>query len=807
MEKCQEIIYNNIKYNSPKYLKNNRYRIVDILSIGGMGIIYEAIDTFLLNKRVLIKSLIYKSAIFEKKNDVGRDTVIKDNRKCAENEKLSMLYAWEREIGSTPVLLDYFFDYNPLLYGPHNDIDTNESFTLDNYAYNDPYIVINYFPGKTIIDFFSNITDINSRIYLAKKVLIIIIKILKIFHTRYKIINKNNKEMILQFIYCDLKPTNILMTNDKHIVLIDFGSFVKIVNNNVIDKPTTTPGYCAPEIDSKVGTYSFLEISPRVDVYSLAATLYEIITLKKPEIINGQNHFNLDLIQNNKWQTFLEKALNDIPEYRYSDMSEMQSSYYEIVEGKPKKKSGQNMNNYVGRKSNIKKLCKINSKENIEYPDEWIYNANIFKIANLIKFELYYNVVKSFVITANAITALNRIENNYFNLSQVQSNMLPALAKTIFTNSIEILSKNYSFLPELLYYDTTNKDFAIIKSFGGSVFLPPFQSLYNEFYLKKRVHKIIDMFLQLKSMNIIITHISNIDIKFDLSEQPVIMNFLFLITYQKIDFISNPLFQTLILKSYSAPEIINEKKFYDETYSYLIGKLVFAFLLKKHKIDYNKFFQTYPFPSKLLIEETLSQFVVSQDIKTFLINALAIKNSHRSSLIELKSILSNEFFKKKISQKTNNSRRQIIQTNRSPYLLISIDKVSKEHTINYKGIFNDIALANKKFKFYLQHHFFQTPPSQNFINILEKKKSDFSIIQDEEKFKLEFEEVIIREKQNNSEVAFLTDESDIILNEVIIKHIKSFKKVVVFGTYNYYKDYSNTKFYSISYYCNKRFRQ
>ena len=51
-------------------------------------------------------------------------------------------------------------------------------------------------------------------------------------------------------IYRDLKPQNILIANDGHLKLIDFG-FAKKMKDIKNDKTYTncgTPGYCAPEV-------------------------------------------------------------------------------------------------------------------------------------------------------------------------------------------------------------------------------------------------------------------------------------------------------------------------------------------------------------------------------------------------------------------------------------------------------------------------------------------------------------------------------------------------------------------------------
>ncbi len=82
-----------------------------------------------------------------------------------------------------------------------------------------------------------------------------------------------------QVLHRDIKPANIRITPDGHAILVDFG-LVKIYVPNV---PTThgargvSPGYAPPEQYGKGKT------DARSDIYSFCATLYHILTGKKPQ--------------------------------------------------------------------------------------------------------------------------------------------------------------------------------------------------------------------------------------------------------------------------------------------------------------------------------------------------------------------------------------------------------------------------------------------------------------------------------------------------------------------------------------------
>ncbi|MBN1994406.1 MAG: protein kinase [Anaerolineae bacterium] len=79
-------------------------------------------------------------------------------------------------------------------------------------------------------------------------------------------------------IHRDIKPQNIKITPDNRAVLVDFG-IAKIAEHDMRTRTgaqAVTPGFSPPEQYSGLGT------TPASDIYSLGATLYAILTGKKP---------------------------------------------------------------------------------------------------------------------------------------------------------------------------------------------------------------------------------------------------------------------------------------------------------------------------------------------------------------------------------------------------------------------------------------------------------------------------------------------------------------------------------------------
>jgi serine/threonine-protein kinase len=81
------------------------------------------------------------------------------------------------------------------------------------------------------------------------------------------------------YIHRDIKPQNLKLTDENHIVLLDFGLSKDTANQSVVSAPGTsgsvvgyTPHFAPMEQIRGTGT------NPRSDIYSLSATLYQLMT-------------------------------------------------------------------------------------------------------------------------------------------------------------------------------------------------------------------------------------------------------------------------------------------------------------------------------------------------------------------------------------------------------------------------------------------------------------------------------------------------------------------------------------------------
>ena len=209
---------------SPDTILNKRYRIINILGQGGMSAVYEALD-----------------------ENIGVPVAVKENLVLTDN--YSRQFQREASILATlrhpnlPRVSDYFF-----IPGQGQ------------------YLVMDYIEGEDLRERIERLNQIPEREAILMGAAIC--DALMYLHQRTPPV-----------IHRDIKPGNIKITPEGHIVLVDFG-LVKLLED---DQQTTTgaramtPGYSPPE------QYGTGHTDERSDIYSLGATLYAAMTGIIPE--------------------------------------------------------------------------------------------------------------------------------------------------------------------------------------------------------------------------------------------------------------------------------------------------------------------------------------------------------------------------------------------------------------------------------------------------------------------------------------------------------------------------------------------
>ncbi|WP_341325710.1 hypothetical protein [Methylotuvimicrobium sp. KM2] len=317
---------------------NDRYHLTGVLAAGGFGVIYQAEDRRLFNKKVLIKANRYNRRYLRIPNNKAVDKEVEKQRERLEHERRMLLQAGQRDIAQAPLLLDEIHDLGLDLYGPHQADDGQTHY----YAKNDlwrkePFLVLNYINGLPM-DAVLNTQDrsddslkaafFRNQLFFVKSFIIQTGLILERFHQERKTPAGDR----LAFIYQDLKPANVIFTREKNFMLIDFGSFALRINGQTDPgfARTGTLGYQPPEFSPN---FPADKIDARADVFTLGATVYHMLTRQAPRAdAQDQSVFDTDLLNKlpNDWRNWFLKATHIDLSQRFVSMQEAVGLAYHL---------------------------------------------------------------------------------------------------------------------------------------------------------------------------------------------------------------------------------------------------------------------------------------------------------------------------------------------------------------------------------------------------------------------------------------------------------------------------------------------
>lgn len=213
----------------PNTILNNRYRIIELIKAGGMGAAYKAADLLLPEKIWAIKQMLDTFKDAEEKQIAIRNFI-------AELQVLKELIH-----PNIPRVTDHFLEKNSF------------------------FFVMEYIAGVDL----STLLNINQRIgFPYQDVIRWGIQVLDILEYIHNIKPK-------PIVHRDIKSSNLLRRSaDESIMLIDFG--IARVATPKEGMMIGTLGYAPPE---QYENY----VEPRSDIYSLGATMYELLTGIRPE--------------------------------------------------------------------------------------------------------------------------------------------------------------------------------------------------------------------------------------------------------------------------------------------------------------------------------------------------------------------------------------------------------------------------------------------------------------------------------------------------------------------------------------------
>src|SRR3989440_460492 len=276
------------KRSKPKSLAagkvlNSRYEIVRRIGGGGMGAVYLAKDRNLGDAPRAVKEMIESHL-----DDTQHEKAIADFKR--ESLLLTSL-----EHPSIPTVYDYFYD------------DNSERF----------YLVMKFIPGSDLSSRLRKTPGGRIEEPTVTEWGIQTADVLEYLHTRRQPI-----------IYRDLKPANLMLdSNSNRIMLIDFG-IARWVNK--LEKGVTavgTMGYAPPELFSG-------RADPRVDIYSLGATMFHLLTGSDPQdnpllifdFAKNPRPLQINPQLSSEIERLLIRAVEYKPEHRFQSGAEMRDA-------------------------------------------------------------------------------------------------------------------------------------------------------------------------------------------------------------------------------------------------------------------------------------------------------------------------------------------------------------------------------------------------------------------------------------------------------------------------------------------------
>lgn len=256
----------------------NRYAIQEIIGIGGMGSVYRARDLHFPN---VIRLVAVKEMIIQTRDPLVKRTIVQNFEREA-----NILVTLEHP--SIPHILDYF---------SHNERS---------------YLVLEYVPGKDLEELLND----TQTFFTEEQVIRWAIELCDVLTYLH-----NHKPDPV--IFRDIKPSNIMVNQNNHIVLVDFG-IAKNFREGQKGTMIGTEGYSPPE------QYRG-EASHQADIYALGATLHHVLTRKDPRLEPPFTFADRPIRQSNpaisaELEAVVNNALQYNPEDRYQTAEAMKEA-------------------------------------------------------------------------------------------------------------------------------------------------------------------------------------------------------------------------------------------------------------------------------------------------------------------------------------------------------------------------------------------------------------------------------------------------------------------------------------------------
>ncbi len=252
-------------------LQNGRYTVVRELGAGGMGRVYLSHDEKMESEVVIKEMLPFLATPKE------RDYIRKHFK-----EEAKILYRLKH--AGLPRVTDYFFEGDSI------------------------YIIMEYIRGRDLESIIKSRPDGRINVDEFFQWIVKVLDVLEYLHSQDPPI-----------IHRDIKPGNIMLTDNGEVYLVDFGVAKAIAGKTVTQTRVGTPGFASPE-------HFFGKFMLSSDVYSLGATFHYLLTGDDPRSRNPFDYPPLNLYRDDvppELQKILDRMLETERDYRYATVADV----------------------------------------------------------------------------------------------------------------------------------------------------------------------------------------------------------------------------------------------------------------------------------------------------------------------------------------------------------------------------------------------------------------------------------------------------------------------------------------------------
>jgi serine/threonine protein kinase len=254
-----------------------RYQVGRFFASGGMGLLLEGLD-LRTGTHVLIKSILHYDVIpYARVRDrEGFTSQLRVPRKTLEMERRILVLLRNAGCNAVPHPNDFVYDTNPQLAGPY-PTDDGKPWSFDDNEMIDaePYLIMEAVGGQPLEAVLKNMPG---RKLSEARSLRIMCQVADVFQTLHQP-QRMRPGMTWQLIYQDLKPANLLLSEQDRVTVLDLGG-CQLLNLDTGQKllpGACTAGYCPPECEQPYGI-----LTPAADVYTVGSNLFQLLTGKSP---------------------------------------------------------------------------------------------------------------------------------------------------------------------------------------------------------------------------------------------------------------------------------------------------------------------------------------------------------------------------------------------------------------------------------------------------------------------------------------------------------------------------------------------